>query len=89
MTEAENVADQQFTNITYQFNILSPERDVFIGSSLATFDLCTLATEFFAVCGTVDAGMYVYTTQDTLPSYSAPSDQATTLFDSASLEGSS
>ena len=51
MTEAENVADQQFTNITYQFNIISPERDVFIDSSLATFDLCTIATEFFGDCG--------------------------------------
>ena len=51
MNEGTDVNSQQFQNITYTFNIFSPERDVFIGSSLATFDLCTIATEFFGDCG--------------------------------------
>ena len=72
--EAENVAEQYFKNITYQFEITSPERNVFIGSSLASFDLCTLATEFFGNCGGVGNIVRVISSKDALPSYVAPED---------------
>ena len=55
MNEGEAVSDQQYQTSIYQFNIISPERNVLVGSNLATFDLCTIATELFGDCGDYEA----------------------------------
>ena len=75
MNPATDIANQEYQNITYQFEILSPERNVLIGSGLATFDLCTVASELFGNCGDASgAAVEVKSQQDTLQSYEAPDD---------------
>ena len=62
MNEGEAVSDQQFQTVIYQFNIISPERNVLVGSNLATFDLCTIATELFGDCGDSGANTLIEVT---------------------------
>ena len=61
MNPATDIANQQYQNITYEFEILSPEHNVLVGSGLATFDLCTIASQIFGNCGD-DAGVAVEVT---------------------------